>query len=248
MLAVLQGRQPSERVVTPLVDRWAPLMLGKRILRGDPVTDQLEAAERCGYDPLIVEYGFDWGKYLPSLRWREAWHEAGDELYLTKTLSTPVGTVRSVIVEAHDADWVAEHPIKCLEDYAVLEWMQAEFLSHPEEMRATIQDQAKRARRLIEDRGLYYVTAGFGIEPSAENAIYHAHDYPEVVERIGRTGERINRFIIETAIQAGVDMIFLADSPVGYKSVRTWMAENAPRLHEVVDFIHACGGYALVHD
>ena len=248
MLAVLHGREPGERVVTPLVDRWAPLVLGKRILRGDPVNDQLQAAGRCGYDPLIVEYGFDWGKYLPSLRWNEAWHETNERLYLTKTLFTPVGAVHTVVVEANDADWVAEPPIKRLEDYAVLEWMQAEFLSHPEEMKATIQDQVKRARRLIGDRGLYYVTTGFGIGPSAEDAIYHAHDCPEVAERVGRTSEKINRLIIKTAIQAGVDLVFLSDPPAGYKSNRKWMAEDAPRLRQTVDFVHACGGYALVHD
>ena len=248
MLAVLQGREPSERVVTPLVDRWAPLMLGKRILRGDPVSDQLVVAAQCGYDPLIVEYGFDWGKYLSSLRWQESWEETTETLRLTRVLSTPAGTVRMVTVETNGVDWVTEYPVKRLDDYAVAEWMQAEFLAHPEEMKAAIDDQVKRAHHLIGDRGLYYVTTGFGIGTSSTDAIYYAHDYPETVERIGRRAETVNRFIMKTAIKAGVDLIFLADSPVGYKSTRKWVVEDAPRLRETVDFIHACGGYALVHD
>ena len=245
LLAVLNGQEPREPVVCPLVDKiYASELTGRDVLNPDPVEDQLAAAEVCGYDPIIIEE-WDLQRYNPNLRWKVVQtREHPDYREELSILESPVGTVSMLRRAQVGSAWGVEAPLKTKEDYKVGEWYLDQVMATKEGIVAQVQE----ARQKIGNRGLLCVRSVSALTAGQEDRIYHEADFPEVVEAYRDKIRETRDFMIRTAIEAGADMVFFGGSPGFMCSVETFREEHLPEIKALSDLIKNSGGYGYYHN
>lgn len=245
LLAILNGQEPREAVVCPLVDKiYASELTGRDVLNPDPVEDQLTAAEVCGYDPIIIEE-WDLQRYNPNLRWEVVkTREHPDYREEVSVLETPVGTVAMLRRAQVGAAWLVERPLKTKEDYKVGEWYLDQVMATEEGIIAQVQE----ARGKVGDKGLLCVRQVSALSAGQEDSIYHAADFPDVIESYQDKVRETRDFMIRTAVKAGADMIFFGGSPGFSCSVETFREEHLPEVKALSDLIKDSGGYGYYHN
>jgi hypothetical protein len=218
-------------------------MQEKRILHGDPVEDQLYAAEALGYEPIVID---EWrlGDHNPALKWEDEETEGPDYLLRTSTLRTPVGTVTRKTRETAGSAWAEEFALKRIEDYRVAEW----YLDQVMQTGEGIRDQVRRSRERIGENGLLCVRASSELGPSQENAIFFLADHPDVLARYGEKAKATQEFVTRTALEAGVDAVFFGGGHGTFASAADYNEKNAAAKRELSDSIKRLGGHSYYHD
>jgi hypothetical protein len=223
------------------------------MLEADPVSDQLGAAEICGYDPIIM-YEWNLGKHNPDLEWEVAQvRQERGYTEITKVLHSPYGMVRTVVREQGGNFWVTEYPLKSEEDYRVAEWYLDEMIRTAD----AVQMEVREAREQVGDRGLLCCrhSSGVGVgawgstAPNASDmdAIYHEHDFPKTTQRLSEKMNELTYCFVQRALKGGADLIFFGAPGEYMCSAQTFQEKHLPRLKALSDFIKAHGGHSFLH-
>lgn len=236
-------------IFSPLAGgNWAASVCGREWIPDsfgpDTVEDMLSAAARCGFD-LILGTGWWDNEFLPWPKLRE---EIDENTYrFRQHIDTPHGPVEQVMSNAKRLGNRMETPAFRKIDGRLFDLLEM-IASRRDEPLASI----RRAVELVGERGLLYLGTScphtlFGLLDGM-SVIYAWDEDRDLFRSACECAFAATMNVIEVALQAGIECVFLATYGLSLFSPRILEEFALPYLKKIAEYLHARGKLLYIHE
>lgn len=237
----------KKTLFVPLADKlFASGVVDKKWVSEVTTEEEMEAAQVCGYFPLLIEYNL----FEQSvLGWTKRTIENSDERRETEiSLETPWGRINMIGVETPCEGVVTtKFCFDSVEDFRIYDWYLDMLFDHVAEQK----ERFSKLVKIVGDQGIVALGLPHPIEFfrmwDMQDTIFAWMDFPERCRKLTEKLVLLNSKFIETAFSVGVKLCY-----TGLRGTELYnlemIREEAHWLVQMRSICEANGGYLYLHN